>query len=68
MPDFYMEGRMNVEEIAKKICLSHYLQLDKSHATYSPEKYWETNKKYFLRRAEIYLEVKECLAQIKGDH
>ena len=56
---------MNVEEIAKKICEHNYLKLCDTNpgmnTTYSFKKYWETNKEYFIHRAKIYLEVKNCL-------
>lgn len=56
---------MNVEEIAKKLCKHNYLKLCDvnlgMNTTYSFEKYWETNKEYFIQRAKIYLDVKECL-------
>lgn len=56
---------MTTEEIARKLCEHKYLKLcdatlGKSEK-YSLEKYWEKNKQYFIERAQIYLEVKECL-------
>ena len=56
---------MDAEEIAKKVCRHSYAKLcserKEREEEYSYEKYWETNKEYFMERAEIYLEVKECL-------
>jgi hypothetical protein len=57
---------MTVEEIAMKLCQHTYLKLaeqDKAGVGigYSLEKYWDTNKKFFMERAEIYCEVKTCL-------
>jgi hypothetical protein len=57
---------MTIDEIAKKLCEYSYLKLCEQCAkganpSYSLETYWEINKKYFTGRAEIYLEVKECL-------
>jgi hypothetical protein len=56
---------MDAEEIAKKLCHHNYLKLCDEKgamvAEFTLEKYWETNKEYFMERAAIYLEVKECL-------
>jgi hypothetical protein len=56
---------MTTEEIARKLCEHRYLRLcdatEGKNKEYPLEEYWERNKKYFIERAEIYLEVKECL-------
>jgi predicted transglutaminase-like protease len=56
---------MDKEEIAKKLCRHNYTKLcserKEMEEEYSYEEYWETNREYFMERAQIYLEVKECL-------
>jgi hypothetical protein len=52
---------MTTEEIAKKFCEYWYLKQKESGSSYSFGNYWEVNKTYFIERAEIYLEVKECV-------
>jgi len=57
---------MTIEEIAKKVCKNTHLKLcqqceEGATPGYSFEQYWEKNKEYFVERAKIYLEVKECL-------
>ena len=56
---------MNSEEIARRLCEHSYLKLDKREQEagieYSLAEYWDKNKAYFTRQAEIYLCVKESL-------
>jgi hypothetical protein len=56
---------MTTDQIARKLCEHNYSKLcDETTGKdndYSLEEYWERNKKYFIERVEIYLEVKECL-------
>jgi hypothetical protein len=61
-------GRMTAEEIARKLAERDYAKLcgnarskKESELLHSPEDYWERNKNYFIERAKIYLEVRECL-------
>ncbi len=57
---------MTPEEIAKIICEHTYSGQCNAHekaagTMFTFDEYWERNKKYFIDRAKIYLEVKECL-------
>jgi len=59
---------MNTEEIAQKLCENAYLKLleefeKQINTSFSIEEYWERNKDYFIRQAEVYSEVNECLEE-----
>lgn len=64
---------MTAEEIARRLSESVYSELcENVHSKKEPEllhsheDYWKLNKHYFIERAKIYLEVKECLER-KGN-
>ena len=55
---------MTTEEIAEKLCRHSYARLcaqEGAEQQHPLEKYREVNWKYFMGRAEIYLEVKAYL-------
>jgi hypothetical protein len=58
-------GTMTTDEIARRLCEHSYLKLCDAtggkNENYSLEEYWEKNKTHYIERAEIYIEVKECL-------
>jgi hypothetical protein len=59
---------MTVEEIARKVCENTHLKLCEQCEAgavpgYSLEQYWKKHKEYFIERAKIFLEVKECLEE-----